>query len=693
MERSVTSKGKDVQAALDTALAILHAKRDEVNIEIMEQESKGFFGIKSKPAIVKVTLISRPEVEESSSGEVTAASTSASSAKLEHELDILVSQVDFAQEVERQIITASQSSDNSQVWVQDGQFRIRVAQNNYPLISPASGVKLMKNGVLVENTVPVSESDVITVELEAEQKVPEWSIVLDDQLMEATMKVKPGYILSRRLRDCEPSPHLTLSVDEVHQFIPIRQEDVYESLKQSGVVYGVRPVTIKEACEARTADKFVIARGKAPEAGQNGSFEMTFDTEARNVRPKSREDGTIDYREIKEFPTAAEGQVLGKITPPRPGIPGKNLLGNDVFPPPVVPIHIIEGQGTSWTEDGLQVVALRAGMPQVHLQNQRVRVSIVPKLVHKGDVSIESGNIHFQGDVEIFGAVQDSMKVETTGSILVNGNVNMAQINASQSLIVNANIIGSKVSVGKGSLFFAEMEPLLEDIAAKIDQLMAAVIQVSQAAAFKVTDLQTTGLRSLLDVLLKGKFKSLHSLLILVVDKANTNSNHLDHYWTEYIDEIRSGFLNTVTSHFKSIEDLEHFRHQTLYLYSIIEPPMDSTVFTKFKYAHNSNIYSGGDVHIAKGCYNTMIYCQNYMEVGGFLRGGVYFASKGMKVNEAGTQGIGKTTLHVPEQATIQIRKVLDGTVVQVGKKSHHFYEEANNICARINDEGDLVIK
>lgn len=60
------------------------------------------------------------------------------------------------------------------------------------------------------------------------------------------------------------------------------------------------------------------------------------------------------------------------------------------------------------------------------------------------------------------------MKVETSGSVVVHGNVNMANINASQSLIVHANLISGKITIGKGNLLNAEMEPLLKEIADKI---------------------------------------------------------------------------------------------------------------------------------------------------------------------------------------------------------------------------------
>jgi len=46
--------GNDVDTAVDLALAELKATRDEVEVTVLEQPSKGFFGIGAKLALVRV---------------------------------------------------------------------------------------------------------------------------------------------------------------------------------------------------------------------------------------------------------------------------------------------------------------------------------------------------------------------------------------------------------------------------------------------------------------------------------------------------------------------------------------------------------------------------------------------------------------------------------------------------------------
>lgn len=57
----VTANGQTVNEAVEEALKHLQAKRDEVEITILDEGKKGFLGVfGKKPAIVKVTLIHNP---------------------------------------------------------------------------------------------------------------------------------------------------------------------------------------------------------------------------------------------------------------------------------------------------------------------------------------------------------------------------------------------------------------------------------------------------------------------------------------------------------------------------------------------------------------------------------------------------------------------------------------------------------
>ncbi|MGG4041200.1 Jag N-terminal domain-containing protein [Bacillus smithii] len=55
--RSVVSKGKNIEEAIQLGLKLLDTKKEEVDIEIIQHETKGFLGIGARKAIVKLTKV------------------------------------------------------------------------------------------------------------------------------------------------------------------------------------------------------------------------------------------------------------------------------------------------------------------------------------------------------------------------------------------------------------------------------------------------------------------------------------------------------------------------------------------------------------------------------------------------------------------------------------------------------------
>ena len=54
-------RAKSVENAVELALAELGVTRDKVNVEIIDEGSKGFLGIGAKDAVVNVTLKEAPK--------------------------------------------------------------------------------------------------------------------------------------------------------------------------------------------------------------------------------------------------------------------------------------------------------------------------------------------------------------------------------------------------------------------------------------------------------------------------------------------------------------------------------------------------------------------------------------------------------------------------------------------------------
>ena len=107
-----------------------------------------------------------------------------------------------------------------------------------------------------------------------------------------------------------------------------------------------------------------------------------------------------------------------------------------------------------------------------------VRVSVLPELVHTGDVDLISGNIAFKGDVLISGDVEGGMEVKASGNIRVGGLVSRARIQAEGAILVRGNILTSVVIAGGVPSYMNEILPHIRTLADGLRKLTMAINQL-----------------------------------------------------------------------------------------------------------------------------------------------------------------------------------------------------------------------
>ncbi|WP_309123092.1 FapA family protein [Paenibacillus sp.] len=672
------SRGKTIHTAVSTALELLETSREHVVIEIIEPESKGLWG-RAKPAVVRVTL-QRGETSPSSREETPSPATPAPSAE-------------SAPPVPANAKQPEPGAFAGKAWIQDGVLRTKDAPDKYPLVTPCRGVLLHVNGIRVETTTPITEKDVVSVTLEpAEEVEPVWDIHIDDRWMAATLRMEPGYTIERRLEEAEPVDRLLFRVRERKRPKPLDPEVIHAALRGRGVVYGIRSEAIEAACRAEAAGEYEIAAGERPAPGTNGSCTMVWEEQAASVLPRTRQDGTVDFREHRQFPSVTEGQVLAVIHPSSPGKPGKTIAGEPVEPEPVYELAVTAGNGVAFVDAEAKLVALQSGTPRVQRKGMLLKMSVAPKLLHPGDIDMLSGNLRYQGDIEVLGSVQDGMTAEATGNIFVRGNVNMGRVAASGSIVITSNMIGSHVAAGLGGPFYADAAPLLSETVQKLTQLRAAIVQVNAATAFKNGDLGRKGLSPLVQVLMQGKFKTLRDLLTRLCQTVAAHRDSLDERWTQYADNLAKAFLRSDGGGLKDVAELESYIRATGVFLDCCETKESGECFVRFSYAHNGTVRCGGDVTVSAGCYQVSLVCQGALTVTGFVRGGDYYARNGADLQEAGTRG-GPTRIRVSEKASIRIGNALANTIVQVGAASYKLPEDMSNVHARLNKDGTLLLQ
>lgn len=225
------------------------------------------------------------------------------------------------------------------------------------------------------------------------------------------------------------------------------RKDLEDALTSCKVIYGVNTEKLKEIAESPTYNEmFLIAQGIMPENGVDGTYAFQFRLE-KNYKPKERQDGTVDYRDLDIVENVREGQTLCIITNPTDGTEGIAVTGEKLLPVKGTAVPSFVGENTELSEDGTVIYSKIDG--QVEYDGKLINVS--ETLFVQGNVDNATGNYKVIGNIVIKGTVFPKFIVEASGNIEIYGTVESAILKADGNIVLRSGIIGSELNC-KGDL-------------------------------------------------------------------------------------------------------------------------------------------------------------------------------------------------------------------------------------------------
>ncbi len=677
--QSILSKGNSISEAISIGLDVLNTTRDEVNIEIVEQGTKGILGIGSKKSIVKLTKIR----------------DKTSTTEIINLVNEIVGEENF-ENFPQYENTKDVEHDplEGMVWISNGKIELKSSPSRYPTLTIQPGIKLYKNNLLIDvKTTVISELDQYDIEGENEEFETKWQVSLGDQKVKAQLYIEPGYRIIRTIADMEPNNHLEITpIEKIEVNNTLTYQAVLENLAEMGVIKGINESQIQKAIDASIPSTFEIATGQAPTKGSDGWVELKVDVEMKKG-PKERENGKVDFREIITIPNVNRGQVIGIIHPHIQGEPGYTVTNETILPKKVFPTIFIAGTGV--VKVGDKIVATQSGRPHLERRGQLLRVKILQKLTHKGNIDLSSGNIRFSGDVEILGEVENNMTVEAEGDIYVKKTVTNATLTSSGAIRSNGSIIGSVVSAGKNNIFVTELGHQLGIINKNVENIISIIKQLIQTSpAFKSSDLQRYGLQPVIRLLLEKKFNNFTNIVKKYIEEVRRGEKYLEGEDWRLIGESLSQCFLSITNKVTSIDDLILLSKKIEKLIVLADTPVEPDSFITIPNALNSQLYCSGSVQVfGQGCVNTKIHAGGMVKITGIIRGGEAFGRMGVEVNETGAESASSTLISVPSDQKIVINKALEGTIIKIGTARFVFKETRYHIHASLDHVGRIVFK
>ena len=197
---------------------------------------------------------------------------------------------------------------------------------------------------------------------------------------------------------------------------------------------------VESALQQGEVADVVIATAQPAVKGDDAVFEALVEGEHDRV-PVVNEQGVADMLSTHVFVIVEAGEALMRRHPPSQGEPGMNVLGEIIEPVPgkdAVFRKDLQGSELSTSDPDLLIASIK-GHPLVYDDG----VCVDPVL-HVENVSLETGNIKFDGSLEVKGDIEPGLEVVVSGDVVVKGAVERARIKAGNNVIIQGGVFGGQ---------------------------------------------------------------------------------------------------------------------------------------------------------------------------------------------------------------------------------------------------------
>lgn len=209
-------------------------------------------------------------------------------------------------------------------------------------------------------------------------------------------------------------------------------------LRYKKIISGIQMQEVQEhfQSEGIYCTDLLVAKGKPARNGTDAEIEYLFNTDLR-VRPTVNEDGSVDYFNLNVINHCHQGDVLARIIPEDEGEYGMDIMGTRIKPRDVKKAVLKYSNHVELSEDKMSISSMVDG--HVMLVEDKVFVSNVFEVEN---VDISTGNIEFNGSVQVNGNVASNFTINASGNVIINGVVEGAHIIAGGNIIIARGMNG-----------------------------------------------------------------------------------------------------------------------------------------------------------------------------------------------------------------------------------------------------------
>jgi uncharacterized protein (DUF342 family) len=274
---------------------------------------------------------------------------------------------------------------------------------------------------------------------------------------------------------------------------------ILTSAQEAGVKKGFSKEELVKLAQLAAREKpnnhvtLQIASGKLAVNGKDAEIKPLVESaQSRILRPKKREDGSVDMRDLGDIICVTIGEPIAKKIPFTTGKQGYTVTATSLPAEPGNDIPLVSGEGTAISPSNQNILlSEKVGLPKVIANGMAV-----DEIYKIKNVTVATGNINFTGSVIIDGDVNDGMKVIASGDVTVGGFVESATIEAGGDVTISGGIIGKKHDIEKTKVTDVSMSV---SINAK-GNIYAKYCQYAEISCSKDVRIENQLLHSLLNI-------------------------------------------------------------------------------------------------------------------------------------------------------------------------------------------------
>jgi hypothetical protein len=216
------------------------------------------------------------------------------------------------------------------------------------------------------------------------------------------------------------------------------EEEVIQAFAKAGIVAEIERETLENVLADFSPEWTVVAKGIPPIPPTHGRLEYYVDPSQLDGRAAANDSGGVDYKRLNLILNVKKGQELVRKHDPIPGQPGTDVFGKPIPPESGRAVSLLGRPGIELVEDGHLAIAAEDGA----IISGRQGMTVSKLFTIPGDVSYKTGNIEFNGSIEVNGTVLSGFELKAEGDILIRSEVEAARIEATGNVTVLGGIHG-----------------------------------------------------------------------------------------------------------------------------------------------------------------------------------------------------------------------------------------------------------